>query len=87
VLAVAGYATAGLLVSLCVVATLPRRPVAVWAVTMLLGLVAGVLGGVLGALALDVRPTTFFHPDGWAAAIGAATVLLACWRAVAPPRR
>ena len=84
--AAAGYAAAGLLVALCVVATLPHRPVAAWGVTALLGALAGLAGGLLGGLVLDIRPTAFFTPDAWAPAIAVAAILLAFWRLVAPPR-
>jgi hypothetical protein len=84
--AAAGYAAAGLLVALCVVATLPRRSFAAWGVTALLGGIAGLVGGLLGGLVLDVRPTEFFSPDAWAPAIVVAAILLAFWRVVAPPR-
>jgi hypothetical protein len=86
VLALAGYAAAGLLVSVCVVVTLPRRPLAVWGITALLGAVAGLIGGVTGGLVLDIRPTAFFCADAWAPAIAAAAILLGLWRVVAPSR-
>jgi hypothetical protein len=85
VLALAGYGAAGLLVSVCVVATLPRRPIAVWGITGLLGAVAGLIGGVAGGMVLDIHPTRFFCADAWAPAIGAAAILLSLWRTVAPP--
>lgn len=84
--ALAGYAAAGLLVALCVVATLPHRPVGISSITALLGAVAGLVGGLLGGLVLDVRPDSFYSADAWAPAIAGAAILLAFWRAVAPPR-
>jgi uncharacterized membrane protein YeaQ/YmgE (transglycosylase-associated protein family) len=84
--ALTGYAAAGLLVALCVVATLPHRRFTAWSVTAVLGIVAGVVGGLAGGLVLDVRPDTFFSLDAWAPAIAGAAVPLALWRAVAPPR-
>lgn len=84
--ALTGYAAAGLLVALCVVATLPHRRFAAWSVTALLGVVAGSIGGLLGGLVLDIRPDTFFSTDAWAPAIAGAAIPLALWRAVAPGR-
>lgn len=83
---VGGYAVAGLLVGVAVVATLPRRPVVVWAVTALLGAAAGAIGGLSGAVLLDVQCGEFFCPTGWVPAIAVAAVLLALWRSVAPRR-
>lgn len=85
-IALLGYACAGLLVGLCVLATLPGRSLRVWGVTALLGAVAGLVGGVAGAVVLDVRATAFYCLHGWVPAIAVASILLALWRSVAPRR-
>jgi hypothetical protein len=86
-LALLGYAAAGLLAGVCVLATLPGRSLRTRGITALLGVSAGLLGGVAGAVVLDIQAAAFFCPHGWASAIAAAAVVLASWRAVAPGRR
>jgi hypothetical protein len=83
---VGGYAVAGLLVAVAVMATLPHRRMVVWGVTALLGATAGALGGVSGAALLDVQCGEFFCPTGWVPAIAFAAAFLALWRSVAPRR-
>lgn len=85
-MSILGWIVLGLIVGALAKAIMPGKDRGGIIITMLLGVVGGLLGGWLGQLLFDVDTGSFFEIRTWLLALAGSLLVLGIYRAVAGRR-